>query len=225
VKKLGNDVYLPEQGEVISFREAYGKEAGVGMSKWVTFGGPDGKLNPTVVCLDLGVFNHTEESILFTLGSGFAASLGGEKALILSTNANAQTGDPANIAEAEHGYRKMNAGLNMFVNDKDENPAGVRMENRRTYVNGRWVDASVPAKDQGIWVKPHLRTYLTIRRVGSSVAFGKNNNPISLYVSGGGSSMAEVKLDVTEVIGDLVGFSIDLGPLGSGFFVPDNRIK
>ena len=231
MKRYNSNTFLPEQGEIIPYEDAFGAKAGKPVGNhFHQFGvrNRDGKpnLNPTHFCFDLGKFDHTEDELYFTLGGGFAVMMGGPKVLIVSTKPNAEVGDPDNLAEAKHGYKQSNSGLKMFVNDKDENPNPVPMEMRYVPAEGGGMTMkAMPSRNApNIWLKPHVQYYVTVRRTHENVVFGETrNNAISVFVTGGGDESKEVKLDVTELTGDLFGYSVDLGPLGPGFFVPDNN--
>lgn len=223
MKRLKFDTIVPEMGEVVSHKAAFGVEAGEGHSTWKYFGDRSNPFeNPTVVCIGPIRYDHTENRILYSLGSGYANALGGDRDLILSTKPNAEAGDPENIAESHYGYRKAQVPIKAFCNDKDEVPVEPDMVYKNVWENGQWKTKHIPDPNHKTWMKPHTDYYLTLRRVNGA-EFGKNNPPLAIYHEGGGDASKEVVLvDMTDVNGELEAIEVHLGPLGTGIFIPDN---
>ena len=230
MKRIKFDTIVPDEGEVVSHEEAFGVQPGEDHSTWKYFGTrADPTTNPIAICIGPLRYDHSERRILYTLGSGLSNALGGERDLILSTEPYAFAGSEANVAERHYGYKKGAGSIKAFCNDEDEVPGGPDQVYNRTWDGKRWIDKRMDDPKHNVWLKPHTDYYLTVRRLDAKV--GRNNPPLSIYHEGGGDPATEhsfPKLDVGEEligVGTIKGFEMDLGPLGTGLFIPDEDIE
>lgn len=216
MKRIDDYTVVPEVGEVLDFSDVYGKDAGSGMSDWRTFGDRrNNKENPVSICIKLEQFKTTEEEFKVTAKQGMTNAIGGNRVLIVSTKPYAEPGDPENVAEMEYGYGKLNETLKFFVNNKNEPPQGKKYTTK--WKGTEQVQVEV---DPGKWLKPFTDYYITYSRVGATFG-GAWNTPLSLYIVGSDTADEAVLNPFVGDDGELPGFEVSLGPLGSGLFIPD----
>lgn len=224
MKKIRFDQYLPEPGEILEFSDVFGREFGAGGSMWRIFGeGTRGdKLNPTKVCLRLPPVDHTEGEILLGADSLMTNILGGPRYMLIADKPFATPNDEGVLAVKTYGTGRSNGSLKCFVNDKDENPFGVKTMMKYVIENGERVMRAVEVNEYSVWLRPHTEYFLTYARENIDEDY-YGTQTMSIYYVGTDApdKGGEVPLDLTNSEGDISGFEVSLGPLGTGLFIPD----
>lgn len=242
MRKVNQFTIIPDQMEILDHAAVFGMKAGeVGTVKR-HFGVRDGLENPVAICIDVGVFDHSEQMLEYWPGMSMqAAVISGPKVMIMSTKPYAEVGDPENVWEKHYGMQLdgttvSNQPVKSFVNDKDEFPG----EQQFKYVFGKREDGTLgmikkPVDDNGFWLQPFVHYYLTYRRLGSAVFGDVRNTPLSMRYSGGGDAALETQfnapanpgtappvgtIDLTDVVGEQEVYPATLPYLGEGLFFP-----
>jgi hypothetical protein len=229
MRKLTKWAILPEMGEIMDVKDVYGAEVGDPATNKMMFGSARTlSENPTVVCIAWMTGSVTETMIKWSFsGSVFSTMIGGLRAIIIATHPNAEIGDAGVIAWKTIGemgkntHHPIKKPFTFFVSGDGKDPAGKRYVTK--YVpngeGGKTLEkVEVPS---GNALLPRKQYYTTIRRLNKPDH--EENPPMNCTLRGTNDpdNGGEVSIDVTNMVGDLEGFDIDLGPLGSGLFIPD----
>lgn len=222
MKRYGQFTVVPDPGEVLTVKDAYGLDVGQAGTKRVDFGRRHTpKENPTVVCLKVTTPGHTETELSFDADSLMTNIMGGARDLIMADKPFALKTDQGVVACTDYGVqgKSKNGALKFFVSGDGKDPAGQRYTSKYVVEDGERVMRQVPV-ESGSWLKPNTDYFLTYRRTQES-SFGYPPLSLRVVFTDDPANGGEVKIDLTDVEGDFTAIEMDLGPLGPGIFIPD----
>lgn len=223
MQKLDKTTIIPDAGEIMTIKDAFGLDVGQGGTEKRVFG-RNGyrKDNPKEICFLVRTPGHTETEMAFGADSLMTNIMGGARDLILATHPWAMRDDEGGIiACTDYGVKgkSKNGSLKFFVSGDGKDPAGQRFTSKYVIEDGERVMAQVPV-ESGTWLKPNTDYYLTYRRTQES-SFGQPPLVLRVVFTDDPANGGEVKIDLTDVEGEFTAIEMDLGPLGPGVFIPD----